>query len=354
MKRAKSILKSARNFAIACFFGWLIFSPVPGENNNKPQQPIETIYVRGGSKENPPPIELPPSVNSNSSVSSPTQSGSESKSFYAESERVTFKSGSGNSPSGSGNDDPDITIGTKNWEKWVCPNPDEVISNPEFWNNLQKDENEICLNEDEDEDWDTEIESTPEKRRILRRRLLALNPNFAAPTPTGKLDRQVIKKYDLTTQKLQPFHYFSREGIPLWVDNRGLLKIIYGHALELGLSDLINRIPCPTQSDPNKYQRTDCWAITDKNKKEVLIKILEYTTFPDPNIITAEMPMHECPSQRATYFIDKNTGSSLCFYKGGKQAGKLWSAAKFDLNEIEKMLKQPEVKIITDLKNNEL
>ena len=48
MKRAKSILKSARNFAIACFFGWLIFSPVPGENNNKPQQPIETIYIRGG------------------------------------------------------------------------------------------------------------------------------------------------------------------------------------------------------------------------------------------------------------------------------------------------------------------
>lgn len=51
LKRAKSILKSARNFAIACFFCWLIFSPVPGENNNKPQQPIETIYIRGGGKQ---------------------------------------------------------------------------------------------------------------------------------------------------------------------------------------------------------------------------------------------------------------------------------------------------------------
>ena len=51
LKRAKSILKSARNFAIACFFGWLIFSPVPGENNNQPQQPIETIYIRGGVKQ---------------------------------------------------------------------------------------------------------------------------------------------------------------------------------------------------------------------------------------------------------------------------------------------------------------
>ena len=133
------------------------------------------------------------------------------------------------------------------------------------------------------------------------------------------------------------------------VDNRGLLKIIYGHAPELGLSDLINRIPCPTQSDPNKYQRTDCWAITDKNKKEVLIKILEYTTFPDPNIITAEMPMHECPSQRATYFIDKNTGSSLCFYKVGKQDGKLWTAAKFNPQKISSMLQNPEVKVIRNL-----
>ena len=47
LKRTKSILKSARNFAIACFFGWLIFSPVPGENNNKPQQPyLNNLYPR--------------------------------------------------------------------------------------------------------------------------------------------------------------------------------------------------------------------------------------------------------------------------------------------------------------------
>lgn len=35
-KSFKSILKSLKNFAIACFFGWLIFSPVLGENNNQP------------------------------------------------------------------------------------------------------------------------------------------------------------------------------------------------------------------------------------------------------------------------------------------------------------------------------
>ena len=51
MKKNKSNFKFARNCAIACFFGWLIFSPVPGENSNQPQQPIETIYIRGGGKQ---------------------------------------------------------------------------------------------------------------------------------------------------------------------------------------------------------------------------------------------------------------------------------------------------------------
>ena len=169
-----------------------------------------------------------------------------------------------------------------------------------------------------------------------------------ATTPTAELDKPNLKKYDLTTQTIQPFQYRSREGITLSADHRSLRKIIYGHAPELGLSDLINRIPCPIQLDSNKFQRIDCWAITDRNMKDALIKVFEYTTFMDPNIITAEMPMHECPTQKATYFIDKITGSSLCFHKGDKQDGKLWSAAKFDPEMIPDMLNQPNVKIITD------
>jgi len=361
MKKNKSNFKFARNCAIACFFGWLIFSPVPGENSNQPQQPIETIYIKGGAKqyENPVPAQLPTNQ-SKPSIKSPTQvpkvASSESKSLYTESGRVVVTPGNGNSPEGGGDDDPDIIIGTKNWEEWVCPDPDEIISNPEFWNRLQKDP-ETCLNEDEDACWDTETEteSTSEKTQF-RRRLLAINPNsapVAQPTPTGKLDQQNIEKYDLTTKKVQPFQYFSREGILLSGDHRSVRKLIYGHAPELDLPDLMSRIPCPIQSDPtNKFQRVDCWALTDANLKEALVKIFERTTSVDPNIVTVEMPMHEGPAQRATYFIDKTTGSSLYFHKGGKQDGKLWSGASFDPDEIPKMLEQPEVKVITDLSNN--
>ena len=51
MKKNKSNFKFVKNWATACFFGWLIFSPVPGENSNQPQQPIETIYIRDKAKQ---------------------------------------------------------------------------------------------------------------------------------------------------------------------------------------------------------------------------------------------------------------------------------------------------------------
>ena len=63
-------------------------------------------------------------------------------------------------------------------------------------------------------------------------------------------------------------------------------------------------------------------------------------------------PMHKCPTHEVTYFIDKTTGSSLSFRRDSKQAGKLLSNATFDPADIPKMLEQPEVKVITDLSNN--
>ena len=161
-----------------------------------------------------------------------------------------------------------------------------------------------------------------------------------------------MEKYDFTTKKVQPFKYSSREGLTLSADHRSLRKIIYSHPKELGLTDLISRIPCPIQSDPNKFQRLDCWAITDNSMKEAAIKLFEFTTFQNSNIITAEMPMHECPMNRATYFIDKNRGASMYFRKGGKQDGKLWSVTRFDPDSISTILDHPSVDVITDFNQN--
>jgi hypothetical protein len=160
----------------------------------------------------------------------------------ASAERIRFRKSSG-SPSGSGNDGFDDNIGTKKWKDWACPKPEDIISNPEFWSNVD-DDPEICTDEDDCED--EEIEKLP------RRRLLEI-----LPTPTGKLDQQNLENFDFTNKKLQPIVFPSREGTRLSMDHRSLRKAVYSHSPELGLSDLGSRISCPVQTDPTKYQRMD-------------------------------------------------------------------------------------------------
>ena len=243
-----------------------------------PNAGVETALIaRGGGRENSEPFSSMSTPNKISSkVPSQTKTMPNvkvSEPALVSGERIRYRyppsgnpggNGGGN-PGGSGYDDSDITIGTKNWEDWVCPDLDEIISNLDFWNRLQNENDpETCLNECQDEDacWDTETESesTSEKTQ-LRRRLFAANPNPAPgpkPTFTKELDQPYLKKYDFTTQTVQPFNFRSREGILLSADHRALRKIIYAHAPELGLSDLINRIPCPRQLDSDKFQRIHC------------------------------------------------------------------------------------------------
>ena len=44
--------------------------------------------------------------------------------------------------------------------------------------------------------------------------------------------------------------------------------------------------------DNTKY--ISFFFITDNNMKKARIKLFEFTTFQNANILTAEMPMHEC------------------------------------------------------------
>lgn len=125
-----------------------------------------------------------------------------------------------------------------------------------------------------------------------------------APTPTEKLDSQNLANFDFTNKKLQPMRFPSRDGIQLYMGHRSLRKAVYSHPTELGLSDLGSRIACPVQGDPNKFQRLDCWAITDVNIREAVIKIFEFTTFDNPRIITLEKFPPNYSNQRATYFVD--------------------------------------------------
>ena len=224
--------------------------------------------------------------------------------------------------------------------KWVCPNPNKVISKLDFKSEVAGDQDtETCLDNLEDSDsGDEAIEEAFPRKRLL-----------TAPTPTGKLDQQNLMAFDLTNEKLKPMNFPSREGIRLSMDHRSLRKAVYSHSPELGLSDLTNRIQCPVQSDPKKYQRMDCWAITDRNIREAVVKIFEFTTFENLRIITLETYPPGSSNQKATFFIDIVTGNLAYFRIGGKQDRKLWSLQNFERGQIVDMINDPNVKKIKDL-----
>ena len=271
-----------------------------------------------------------------------SDSSASSKVVVGEKIRPGYSPDPPDSPGGN-----NFTASADTIEPWTCPDPNSVISNSGFWTNLKKQDNPIC--EEEETEMDCLDEMEDQEPDTIRRKLLSFN--VPASTPTWKLDQDYLKKFDFTTQKIQPSPFTSREGMILYIDHRSLKKIVYSHPDLLELYDLINRIPCPIQADTTKYCREVCWAITDEGMGQALIKVFQQTTFPNPKIITVQMPMLECPSNLATYFINKDTGFSIYFHADGKQAGKLWSVADLPKSELFDILNQPEVRVLTDYEN---
>lgn len=92
---------------------------------------------------------------------------------------------SGNGGDSGGNSS--LEIGTTDWQRAICPDPNSVISHPGTWNNLFKEELEesICFNDDEMDELEDIIDplESEESEDPPRRRLLTVKP-----TPTGQLD----------------------------------------------------------------------------------------------------------------------------------------------------------------------
>ena len=239
--------------------------------------------------------------------------------------------------SGSGNTGPEAI----EWEtKASCPNPDEIISNIDFWNSYLNSKDcspNIDIEFEDQDEWESEdkklIEIPDEvlSKHQRRRRLLAT-------TPTAKLDKPVKDKHNYSTNNLQPFTFYSKEGKLLTVRNWELEKIVYAHSDDLDLLNFADKIKCPVQLDPSKYQRTECRAITDRAKKEALIRILELTTSASPSYLTRKIPMPSYPSQDALIYIDTSTRGCVFFHADN---GKLWSAKKLSPIEISAILNNP-------------
>ena len=184
-------------------------SSVPQQMQNLQNQPSKTT----GSS---------PSVSKNDQSRSQT-----GKKFTYSGDRLRY-SPSGN-PGGSGNPD----YAGIEWESRAsCPNPDEIISNPSFWNSYL-DSKDCCPNFDNEfddtEDWEFEdVVEIPDEILAERQRRRKLFASGTGPTPpTAKLDKAVKDKFNFYTYDLQPFKYYSKEGIELTIKNKELEKIVY-------------------------------------------------------------------------------------------------------------------------------
>ena len=236
----------------------------------------------------------------------------------------------------------------------IRPNPDEVIASPEFWNSFTKNKKKNCefcelengkFWEDgdcerlEDEDLKRELELQTASTGRLRRKLLAV-PSMQ------RLDGPVIKQFDYTTFQRPPYNYIDKDGRVLVLPNKELKKMTYCHQSDLGVYHLADRIQCPTQpltpapvpGQPEartKYQRQDCWAMTDKSVEGVAQRIIELTTTSDSNHVVIRRPMEYYPSQSSLYYVDRNTLECVIFHdlQNGKPH-KLWSVKKYG-NEAE-------------------
>ena len=259
--------------------------------------------------------------------------------------------GSSSSPDGDPSFNP-------NFEEWSCPKiPDsnEIISNKEFWNALERENSlnkkqNICEEtdlEDEEEDFLEELENEylRDQEEIPRVSSALAGPiptPASAPTPTGKLDRDKIQQFDLRSDKYSPpYLYQGSHGENLSLTRRGLGKVIYAHSSELGLTNFADNIQCPIQLDPNKYQRQECRAITDRSQLEAIEKIVKMTTEPrynsngrtQNNIVTVVMPMPFYNRQEARAFIDTTTGLGILFHED-KNPKTLWSVFIFPEQEL--------------------
>lgn len=250
---------------------------------------------------------------------------------------------------------------TGEWEtKASCPNPDEIISNVDFWN-YYLDSKDVCPNIDveldEDDDWSSQNivkipdEILSEQRRRDRAERLNEFLMLATPPqkrklvamamqiqPTAKLDKPVQSQHTYSNSAIEPFSYYSKEGKILTIKNKEVEKIVYAHSDDLNLSNFADRVVCPIQTDPNKFQRLECRAVTDSGKKEALVRILELTTSTNPDFLTRRFPMPSYPSQDALGYIDTNTNACLFFHADN---GKLWSAKKLSQLEMLTIINDP-------------
>ena len=175
-----------------------------------------------------------------------------------------------------------------------------------------------------------------------------MQPNVPSSTPTAKLDKMFLKEFDYTQKSIPALTYYSYDKFKLRMTQNKIKKFAQTHPIDLGIIYPLDRVPCPIQPDPSKYQRKNCFAATDKSVRDVAVKILEGTTVYNPTssaTLIMPLPYYENTTkpQPAIGYLNKQTGSCIFFHK---KSGDLWSVKRYNGREMIDLLQDPAVKVL--------
>lgn len=92
-----------------------------------------------------------------------------------------------------------------------------------------------------------------------------------------------------------------------------------------------NLVPCPIQPDPTKYQREKCGLITDQSVDDMRDLLIDLTTSRKAGRVKLELDMPFYQSQKATAYLDMNTGDCAYYHQ---DSGNYWTYMKYDKDQI--------------------
>ena len=124
------------------------------------------------------------------------------------------------------------------------------------------------------------------------------------------------------------------EGEIKKLHSKEMKKSIFSHGFEAGISTESDLVLCPLQTDPTKYQPTDCNKITKKNMKNLRNKIVDFTTSTGPGKAKLKMKMPYYYPELATAHLDIYTGECFFFHENGKY----WGYKKYEPKELIELM----------------
>jgi hypothetical protein len=233
-------------------------------------------------------------------------------------------------------------------------NPDKVIDDPDFWNNLQstKDSqqkqsqnsnNEERVNEPEEEVEvrESEQEITEPEQDITEIEEKNLNTSPPSFPPTSKLEKEYRKQYDFRTNlNSPPVRDTDWEGQKVVLNRDEVGKANFGHPDFIETPDDA-LVPCVIQPDPTKYQRDRCSIVTDQSESLYQAAILKHIKSRDQGMVKVymkNMPYYQ--GQPAIGYLNINTGECVIFHTlNSKNELKYWSHKTYKRSEIPELLK---------------